>query len=662
MLHTAHDDAPVQHEWLFGVAVHGAETLLGHQGLRVLHVLAVLGILALVVSLAWRESGAVGATCLAGSSFLVLAWWRLIQLRPDLASIPAAFLLYRLLLEHGEPPSARRIVAASLLFLVWANLHSLFAVGLLLLAAGIAGELLRVALARSPRGIEVGIDAGLDRARRLAVALVAGLAASLLNPRGVEQHLTFITSTRETGIWAIEDEWSPFVPWSFGHYGAWVSPAAWLLTDLLLICFALGVGWAAWRLWRHPSRAALRLADPVLVALAAASCVALLISVRFLWMGVFPLLFLLRLGRATATSGRSSGASAWALALCCVALAIGYERAGGFHFVERSVPREPGEYLRTAYLGSNVHETAARFLRDTGVEGNLFNAYTEGGFLGYWLTPRLRTFIDGRTEHYPPEVLRDYFSIVARRGGQPGETLAGALDRRQVDLFVGVGLPAVPRAGGTYTTAHLEGAPGWMLVLRAIDQAVYLRRNERNRANLDRIAAWYAREGVPFDRERGLDVAAVVRERPEWAVARRMLPVDHAALLEALADPDEARRFRGLNRMGLVYALLGVHEEQVEFDGAAARLRPGAKAPLRRLVFGQLRRQRAREALAAAERLIALGADDPRSAPFVAVARQAVGAHTPVGVQHFVDQLPVLTPGEVAVALGGRFAIARMAP
>ena len=115
-------------------------------------------------------------------------------------------------------------------------------------------------------------------------------------------------------------------------------------------------------------------------------------------------------------------------------------------------------------------------------------------------------------------------------------------------------------------------------------------------------------------------MAAVVRERPEWAVARRMLPVDHAALLEALADPDEARRFRGLNRMGLVYALLGVHEEQVEFDGAAARLRPGAKAPLRRLVFGQLRRQRAREALAAAERLIALGADDPRSAPFVAVA------------------------------------------
>ena len=35
---------------------------------------------------------------------------------------------------------------------------------------------------------------------------------------------------------------------------------------------------------------------------------------------------------------------------------------------------------------------------------------------------------------------------------------------------------------------------------------------------------------------------------------------------------------------------------------------------------------------------------------------------SPLGVQHFVDQLPVLTPGEVAVALGGRFAIARMAP
>ena len=240
LLHTAHADAPVQHEWLFGVAVHSVERLAGHHGLRLLHVLAVLGILGLVCSLARREGGSLAAICLAGSVFLVLAWWRLIQLRPDLASIPAALLLYRLLLESEDPPSGWRIVGASVLFLVWANLHSLFAVGLLLLGAGTVGELLRVSLVRRLPGLTNAGEVGFGRARRLALAFVAGLAASLLNPRGVDQHLTFVTSSRETGIWAIEDEWSPFVPWAFDHYGAWVSPLAWLVTDLLLISFVAG--------------------------------------------------------------------------------------------------------------------------------------------------------------------------------------------------------------------------------------------------------------------------------------------------------------------------------------------------------------------------------------------------------------------------------------
>lgn len=661
LLHTAHADAPVQHEWLFGVGVHAVESLAGHHGLRLLHVLAALGILGLVCSLARRESRSLSATCLTGSVFLVLAWWRLVQLRPDLASIPAAFLLYRLLLERDDPPSLARIVAACVLLAVWANLHSLFAVGLLLLGAGLAGELLRVALVRRlPRLAEAG-PVGLDRARRLALALVAGLVATLLNPRGIEQHLTFVTSSRETGIWSIEDEWSPFLPWAFDHYGAWVSPLAWAVTDLLLIGFVAGAAWAVWRLLRRPSPQALRASDPVLLALAAASCVALLVSVRFLWMSVFPLLFLLRLGRTVLPEGRRTAQVAWLLAAACVALSMGYERVGGFRFMARGLPSQADAYLRTAYLASNVHETAVRFLHDTGVEGNLFNAYTEGGFLGYWLAPRLRTFIDGRTEHYPPDVLEDYFAIVDRRGGRPGETLTGALDRRGVDLFVGVGLPVVPRAG-TYTTTHLEGAPGWLLVFRAIDQAVYLRANERNRDNLDRIAAWYAREGVPFDRERGLDVAAVVRERPDWAIVHRMLPVDHAELVATLEDPDEERRFRARSRLGLFYALLGAYPEQGEMDREAAKLRPRAKAPLRRLVYGLLRQGRPREALAAAQRLEALADLDARSGRFVSVARQAAGAHTLVAIEPFVDQLPLLTPPEVAALMGNRFENLRMQP
>ena len=52
MLHTAHSDAPVQHEWLFGVPLHLIDELFGLHALRVVHVLAVIGILAFAYSMA----------------------------------------------------------------------------------------------------------------------------------------------------------------------------------------------------------------------------------------------------------------------------------------------------------------------------------------------------------------------------------------------------------------------------------------------------------------------------------------------------------------------------------------------------------------------------------------------------------------------------------
>ena len=50
---------------------------------------------------------------------------------------------------------------------------------------------------------------------RLAAALLLGLFVALLNPRGVEQHLTFFSSTGNTAVWYVTDEWSHFYPFDF---------------------------------------------------------------------------------------------------------------------------------------------------------------------------------------------------------------------------------------------------------------------------------------------------------------------------------------------------------------------------------------------------------------------------------------------------------------
>lgn len=627
LLHTAHADAPVQHEWLFGVLLHGIESAGGFAALRAAHALAALGSVALAFSLCRRQGGSVVAGCAGAALFLVLAWWRLFQLRPDLASIPAALAVWPLLLERGGPPSARRVAAFVGLSALWANLHSLFAIGLGLVAAALLALPLRAWLARRlpaaerpPRG-----DAA-PTARRLAAALGLGALASAANPRGFEQHLTFLASSRETGIWRVHDEWTPFHPFAFDYTTEAMSRLAWLATDALLAAFLLTAAISAARFLRRPDARRLAACDPVLFALGCAGSVALLVSIRFLWLGIFPLLFVLRALRVelAAAPGRARASRA-ALAALAVALAAAFPRWTPWAGVRALQAPDVRAWLAEPFVTGKYHPTGVRFLRDAGLEGNLFNKYPMGGFLGYWLAPRLRTFVDSRTEHYPAEVLEEYSAVNLMRGRRAGESFVDVLDRRNVDVFFGTGPPTgLWRDAVLYTAEHLRGRAGWLLVSRAVDHAIWLRTGAAEAANLDRVAAWYAREGVPFDRERGLDPARVIDERPDWAIAHRMLPLGWDELRARAAEGDAD----ALDALGRTFALLGLYERALPIDAAAAAARPDAKGPRRRQVYALLRLGRDDEARRAATELVALDPGDARSRAVEGVAARA-GARAP---------------------------------
>jgi hypothetical protein len=585
MLHTAHEDAPVQHEWLFGVALHALQTTFGFAGLRVVHALALLGA-AVLAPLCFLRAGTSLAVALAGTTvFLALGWWRLIQLRPDLVSIPATFAIYLLLLARETPPGRRQIAAAAAITLLWANAHSLFALGPALIVAALLAVALRAGLA----GGWVAGDG--RRARALAAAGGAMLATALLNPRGIGQHLTFFTSSRDSAIWQISDEWSHFDPFHWPAAGPALTPLAWGLADALM-AGALGlfaVRLASW--WRAaPAQqpAALERIDIGHFALAAAGSVALLVSVRFLWMGIFPLLYLAR----ALPSGSPRVGFAASLGACAVAVAL--PSLGGLAERVRSVPRDPAHYFGWPFDARALQPRGVRFLMDSGVSGNLFNRYTHGGFVGYWLAPRIRTFVDGRTEHYPPDVLEDYFRISHQLEVRPGESALEALDRRGVDLYFGVGVP-VP-GERIYTTARLDRVPGWLPISRSVDHSVSLRANERNRDNLERVAAWYREAGVPFDREHGFDPLIAARARPDWAIQHGIVPPDYSQLVAARESDDPAERASALERLGLLLYLLGAYEAQIALDRESIALRPEAVAPRRRLVLSLLRLRRDGEA------------------------------------------------------------------
>ena len=672
MLHTANANAPVQHEWLFGVMVHAVEKVAGFAGLRVFHALLVAGILSLVYGISRREAGSRIAACCATTLFITLSWWRLSQLRPDLVSIPATLAIYALLLQGDGVPSRRRVAASLVLLAVWANMHSLFAVGLALIVAALIGLALRPALTshlsrRAQRDAASATALPHRRAVRLAVALVLGVIVTALNPRGFRQHLTFFTSSREAAIWFIRDEWLAFDPLHWGHYPAGsVSLTAWIATDAVLIAFLAIALLVASRFWRRPTKAGLRVVDPVHFGVGLAGVVALFVSIRFLWMAIFPILFLLRVLRSESESLPSGGAAIRiGLAAATALLAVLF--FGGTGFSHESAA--PGAYFSRVVDVPDYYWAGVRFLKQSDVEGNLFNEYPLGGFLGYWLSPRLRTFVDSRTEHYAPEVLYDCFSINKQRGGLEGESFADVLERREVDLFFGSGLPLGHESATSakrYTTAHLEHVTDWLLVSRSVSHAVYLRMNERNRDNLERIDDYYRREGVPFDRVRGFDPGRVIAERPDWAVAHQMIPLDYERELRQSSDPDPALRFAALDRLAAVLALVGAYEEVLHFERRALALRPSVEAPRRRLVYELLRLDRFTQALDEGRLLVQRRPGSPHAMRFAAAAsryslqRRQGRPIWPPGdgrppIDAIVNALPLFDEEEVSYYFAGRY-------
>jgi len=544
------------------------------------------------------------------------------------------------------------VIAAGLLAL-WVNAHAGFLLGPLLLAAAVGGVAL-AALLRPPEQRQR------DRARavRLAVALGVGLLATLANPDAVGPHLAYFSAGTDTpALTLVADEWSRFEPFRRPEPNLPPQPLAWgLVWGLLVGAPAAGL-WAASRWRRGVGAGAETDVDPALVAIAGASLAALLLAVRFLWLGIFPLLLLVRAGRAAlAVRGAAGRAASWAAAAAAVLLVPGFVRLGDWPMISRAIPGSWSGYARP-YPAAKYYGHAVWLLRDAGLAGNLFNDYFMGGFLGFWLAPDLRAFVNG-TLNVPKEVIGANRAIRGRRGAEPGEDFLELLDRQRIDLFLGIRLPQVrnPNRPWFYTTGHLERAPGWIPVFRNLRSAVYLRTNARNRDNLERVVDYYARQEVPFDPRRGFDPERVIRGTPAWAVEHGLVPTRFGELAAASHGLNPLRRRRALDQLASLYAALGLYERAIRIDRRLLKLDPGAVAPARRLVWSLLRLDRTAEARQAAEGLEELAASVPAdglSREIAAAARRYSTLASDADRDALVALLPVLTRSQALQLMAG---------
>ncbi len=616
MLHTATRPPPPA-AWLSDAALAAVDRAFGLQGLRVLHAAVVGALLAWLWTRFRAASGSALFASFGSAAAAALAAYRLFQLRPDLASLAAAIALGMLVLRDRQRPDRVLFLGAAVLSALWANLHAAFALGPLMLAAAALGAALEI-----PWRADAARRRAVARTRRLAAAgLVAALAACL-NPAGAAAYLPSLRAGGGTpDLGEIADEWVAFAPFALPAPNLPPSPLVFALVWLLLLALPLA-GWA-WLRRLRGGRAREPDLDPALLGIALLSLAAMLAAIRFVWLAVFPL-WLLAAGWALAPRAARSRAL---LAVGTLALLPGFVWCGDWPLLSRGIGGSAGDYL-DAYPTRKYHAHAVWFLDDAELRGNLYNPYFAGGFLGYWLAPELRVFVNGSL-NVSAEVMRAYHAVQAG-GSDPEARDPGAiLDAFGVDLFLGIGLPAPPPPNRPwqYTTTHLERDARWIPIFRNANSAVYLRRGERNRENLERVARYYERAGVPFDPERGLDPERVLQAAPDWAAARALAPLDRAQLEAEAERGPPARRVAALSRLASAHALLGLYERSAALDRQLLGSAPHWNAARRRRVWSLLRLDRPDEARAELRRLRSRSPRDPALAGLEA----AVSAYLAAG-------------------------------
>ena len=162
--------------WLFQLGLHGVRSAAGDAGVGVAKTALVWMLVMALLPIGWRRERAWVSGAALGAMLLVAG--ERFEPRPELPSfvLLAAQLA---LLDRHDRRGGRAVLWAVPLQLLWVNLHGLFAVGLAVLAMALAAEAIRPLVAP-------GAGWRRDRLVGLALALALSIAASLVNPNGVD--------------------------------------------------------------------------------------------------------------------------------------------------------------------------------------------------------------------------------------------------------------------------------------------------------------------------------------------------------------------------------------------------------------------------------------------------------------------------------------------
>ncbi|MGH7199302.1 MAG: hypothetical protein ACREJB_01775, partial [Planctomycetaceae bacterium] len=410
--------------WLAQLAGYGTFRAAGVSGLQFLNAASITFCVGLIVWLCWRATRRAWLAVLGGGAFLLIAWMQLAIIRPQLAGMVCFVTLFALLVRLRRPrPQERpagRVTAACgeaqswtplafvpLLFILWANGHGSFLVGLAVLAAFLCGRAWDVFWKR--RSLRAVVR---DRpVRRLLLLTELAAVAVLINPYGFGLYHEVWTFAGHPNLIDIV-EWDPltlrsrqgqiFALASLALITAYrLSPRRIRATEVLLLA-GLG-GLALWSsrliVWWAP--------------VAAYYLVLHLNAIRRRWTRHRPAVAAKRTSLATV----ASIGIAW----------IGFAYTP---FGLALIHGEPQDAQRRG-LSPQTPVDAVAWLTDHPPQGQVFNTYEWGDYL-LWAGPQdVQVFVASHAHLVPEQVWADYMHVIHLSTGW-----YDVLDRYRVNTVV----------------------------------------------------------------------------------------------------------------------------------------------------------------------------------------------------------------------------------
>ena len=282
----------------------------------------------------------------------------------------------------------------------------------------------------------------------------------------------------------IVDEWGAF-QLDFASNPALSAPGYVLILATLVTVLAafLATGFALNSerdRWRSPA-----FPDPVHAMLLLVCLGGGLMAIRFHWMVVLALIFTLAhsnrliahgtFGTLSPRAAQITGATA-ALAMFAVHARTDLEHEGTpIHRVATTADYYQRPIARSLDLGG------VQFLADAGLRGNAFCHYGSGGMLTYAAYPDVKVFIDSRADLYGRKLLLEFLAI---RDGRPDQQRL--LDEYETDFYY-----------RHWEIAPLRQPELWTRIYRGADGEIFLRKHDRNLANLRRAKAWHSSPATP---------------------------------------------------------------------------------------------------------------------------------------------------------------------